>query len=160
MAIEIKEMKQGKFAGISAFGDNPEAFAWEKMRHWAKNILQNYEERQYFGCTPNGQNGEYEYISNVLLRDNDVITEHQSDVRIYDSPNGLFVVGDVDYTSSDMGNALESAYFQMVDWIKETKVYSIKMENRPVLEEHLFNSKWTSGTEGLSGFKLWLPIEK
>lgn len=160
MAIEVKEMKQGKLAGISVFGENPEGLAWDKMRIWAKANLNDYEKREYFGCAPNGQEGEYEYISNVLLRDNDLITEDQSDIKIYNSPSGLFIVNDVDYTSADMGKALESAYFQIVDWIKETKLYFIKTENRPVLEEHLFNSKWTSGIEGLSGFRLWIPIER
>lgn len=163
MAIEIKEMKQVKFAGISVFGEDPEELAWKKMRAWAKANLKDYEKRQYFGCAPNGQEGEYEYLANVVLEDNDAFIEkikNQSEVKIYDSPNGLFIAGDVDYKTADMGKALESAYFQMVDWIKEKKEYCIKMENRPVLEEHFFNSKWTSGTEGLSGFKLWLPIEK
>jgi hypothetical protein len=160
MVIEVKEMKQGKCAAISAFGENPEGLAWEKMRNWAKINLKDYEKRQYFGCAPKDQEGEYEYLANVTLREDDIITEEQSGVKIKAIPSGLFVTSDVDYKSADMGGALESAYFQMIDWIKENKAYIIKMENRPVLEEQFFNEKWSSGSEALSGFKLWLPIEK
>jgi len=160
MVIDIKELEQSKFAGVSVFGENPEELAWEKMRYWAKANIQDYKKRQYFGCAPNGQNGKYEYIAQVVLKNDEVINEQQTDVRLYNSPNGLFVVGDVDYTSTDMGTALENSYFQMVEWLKKKKEYVIQMDDRPVLEEHIFNDKWTSGIEGISGFKLWLPIRK
>jgi hypothetical protein len=129
------------------------------MRAWAKANIQDYVGCQYFGWAPNGQeNEEYEYVAQIVLNNDEVINDPQSIVR--DSPNGFFITGDVDYTREDMGVALEDAYFQMVEWLKESKKYKINMEKRPVFEEHIFNEKWTTGSEGLSGFKLWLPIEE
>jgi AraC family transcriptional regulator len=156
----------------------PETAAWEMLRKWCTDYLNDYTVRRFIGCAPKGHHpdGEqhqpkeeeirHEYMAQMLLFEEESKNEAFKGADVTDAPKGLFLVGDVtlnefdDNGNLDIGSSMMKSFEVMKSFIDNTCGYSFDMESRPYYEEHVFSKEWFHTGGDPDGFKLWIPIKK
>ncbi|MCQ4922589.1 AraC family transcriptional regulator [Tissierella carlieri] len=165
---------------VSFFVDqiDPEKHAWNLMRTWVKSNIKDYSMRRYIGCAPKGHHpqGEqhksnegpvkHEYYAQMILFDNEDISDLCKDVDICAAPQGLFLIGDIifnefhDDGTIDIGTSMQKSSQIMFDCMNEIGGYELDFNHRCFYEEHIFTKEWFYGADEMAEMKLWLPIKK
>ncbi len=177
IVVRIEEFSNVKAATFYSDGEKPEEDAFFQMRKWAKKNLPDYVARRCIGYAPighhpNGEDSEeHPYIAQMLIYENEVdeITNLGAEVR--DSPHGLFIVGNVVLNefgvegTVDIGLSMKKSSQEIFACLNEMRDYELDMSKRRFIEEQVFEKEWfdledNDPREGMSEFKLWLPIRK
>ncbi|SJZ50095.1 helix-turn-helix domain-containing protein [Anaerorhabdus furcosa] len=173
--VRIEEITEETAIIFCAKSDTPEKDAWNKMRRWATKNLNDYSARRYFGYAPmghhpnNSSDNEHEYISTMLLTNDESHDTSIFDLNTTSMPRGLFLVGDVvlnefdEDGNIDIGESMKSSSQVIYQCMLELKDYELDFDNRTYLEEHLFPREWfiEENHESMQiERKFWLPIRK
>lgn len=168
--VRIEEFSGIKAATFRVDGIDPEDKAFSMLREWAIGALSDYAARRCIGYAPMGHHSEgedcdsHEYVAQMFLYEHEIDENGRfHGVEVDNAPQGLYIVGDVvlnefhDDGSIDIGQSMKKSSKEIYDCLIEMKTYELDMENRPFIEEQIFQPGWFAGN-GSSEFKLWLPI--
>ena len=174
--LRIENLDGARMARFSADCRGPESVVWESMRCWANEWMPDRFARRMHGCAPKGHHplgeahamdepeGNHPYDACMLLLEGEGRTDVFRGASVADAHGGLYLVGDVALCethsdgSIDIGASMMTAYRVMSECLSAFGGYAFDLPSRPYYEEHLFPPSWFSTGQGLSGFRLWLPI--
>lgn len=174
--LRIEHLEGVRMACFSADCPGPESVAWEALRNWAYEQVPDRFARRMLGCAPKGHHpqgeahatdepeGDHPYEACLLLLEGEGTAGTFRGAPVVDARGGLYLVGDVALCeihsdgSIDIGASMMTAYRVMSECLSTFGGYAFDLASRPYYEEHLFPPSWFATGEGLSGFRLWLPI--
>ena len=173
--VKMEELSNAKVISFKANCMDPETQAWNQMRHWVVQNLNDYEARRYLGYAPVGHHSEseieapHEYVVMMLLYGEEGQQEYLAGEKVCDAPAGLFLVGDVvlnefdEKGNIDIGENMKKSSQAIYESMLDMKYYSLDFEGRTYLEEVVFPKEWFLADESKdvqAEYKFWLPIKK
>lgn len=169
--VRVEEFSGVRAVTFRAEGIDPEDKAFSMLREWAAGVLNDYAARRCLGYAPKGHHPEgessdsHEYVAQMLLYENETGENGQfHGAEVDNAPQGLYIVGDVvlnefhEDGTIDIGLSMQKSSKEIYDCLLEMNTYELDMENRPFIEEQIFQPAWFTTGKGSSEFKLWLPI--
>ena len=173
--VKMEELSNAKVISFKVNCMDPETQAWNQMRQWVVQNLNDYEARRYLGYAPVGHHPEseteapHEYVVMMLLYGEEGQQEYLAGEKVCDAPAGLFLVGDVvlnefdENGNIDIGESMKKSSQAIYESMLDMKCYSLDFEGRTYLEEVVFPKEWFLADESKdvqAEYKFWLPIKK
>ena len=105
--VKIEEHNVDRVVSFFVDCPNPETKAWNLLRTWATENLNDYGARRYIGIAPKGHHPEgeshnsnegpikHEYAAQMFLFANEGKNGQYFDAQVCDAPKGLYLIGDI-----------------------------------------------------------------
>lgn len=173
--VRMEELNRCRVVAFTVNCQEPETRAWNLMREWAVNNLNDYGARRYIGYAsgghhPNGpEETAHEYCAMMLLHGDEGNTENFLGAQVTDAPKGVFLVGDVvlneyfDDGTIDIGLSMKNSSQTVYECMVNMGGYEMDFDGRTYLEEHIFQKQWFTSDHPekiLPEYRFWLPIRK
>lgn len=173
--VRIEELNNLRAVSFQVNCKNPETLAWNRMRKWAAENLNDYEARKYIGYAPFGHHPEnseeyvHEYVAMMLLHCDEGADGTMFGAKVVDVPKGLFLVGYValnEFNNDgilDIGESIKKSSQAIYECMLDMGNYDVDFDGRTYLEEHIFRKDWFLADhpeEIQAEYRFWLPIRK